>query len=495
MPRNYRLTIATTIGWAGYTLARDLDKSKYQVVVVSPRSYFVFTPLLASTSVGTLEFRCALEPVRSRRTNVEFFQGWADQVDFANKTLTVEEAVENPQQGLALTDEGRSKNVGEEAKEKQVEKQKGKMFDMKWDKLVIAVGCYSQTFNTPGVKEHAYFLKDVGDARKIRKRLLSCFETAALPTTSEATKKHLLNFAVVGGGPTGIEWSAELHDIIREDMSKLYPDLMKYYQITVYDVAPQVLNMFDDKLAKYAMNTFSREGIKIKTSHHVEELRRGVPKQSLENGDVKDDMSCYTLKLKEEGEVGVGMVVWSTGLMMNPFISDALKRLFQVPAQHVNVTGKSLSEDGWIVERNPKSGAIITDDRLRLKLNPKHKDDSVDKANLKDVFALGDCAQIDGNMLPATAQVANQKAKWLAKHINKQDLDAQGFTYKDLGVMAYIGNWNAIMQSSGGDVSGRFAWLIWRGAYLAKSVSWRNRILIPIYWLVLPYQICEQARE
>lgn len=59
------------------------------------------------------------------------------------------------------------------------------------------------------------------------------------------------------------------------------------------------------------------------------------------------------------------------------------------------------------------------------------------------------------------------------------------YRYKDLGVMAYVGNWNAIMQSSGQDISGRVAWLIWRGAYLAKSVSWRNRILIPIYWSVL----------
>lgn len=64
-------------------------------------------------------------------------------------------------------------------------------------------------------------------------------------------KKQLLNFAVVGGGPTGIEFSAELHDLISEDMAKLYPDLMQYYKITVYDVAEKVLSMFDDKLAKY----------------------------------------------------------------------------------------------------------------------------------------------------------------------------------------------------------------------------------------------------
>lgn len=91
---------------------------------------------------------------------------------------------------------------------KQAEAQKGELFDLKYDKLAIAVGCYAQTFNTKGVKENAYFLKDVGDARKIRNRVLSCFEAAAFPTTSEEMRNQLLNFAVVGGGPTGIEFSA-----------------------------------------------------------------------------------------------------------------------------------------------------------------------------------------------------------------------------------------------------------------------------------------------
>lgn len=154
------------LGWAGYTLARRLDRKKYQIIVVSPRSYFVFTPLLASTSVGTLEFRTALEPIRSGRTRRYFVQGWADQVNFGRKSITIEEAVDDPRQGLAPTVD----NVGDGA----AKVEKGRLFELSYDKLAIAVGCYSQTFNIPGVREHACFLKDVGDARKIRNRLLSC---------------------------------------------------------------------------------------------------------------------------------------------------------------------------------------------------------------------------------------------------------------------------------------------------------------------------------
>jgi NADH dehydrogenase len=318
-------------GWAGYTLARQLNPKKYQAVVVSPRSYFAFTPLLASTSVGTLEFRTALEPVRSRRSNVNYFQGWADTVDFKNKTVTIEESEEDPFHALSRSG-SRHGSMSEAQKyhEKIDQGQKGKVFDLAWDKLVITVGCYNQTFGTPGVKEHALFLKDVGDARRIRNRILACFETAALPTTTDEVRKNLLNFAVVGGGPTGIEFSAELHDIIREDLARIYPELMKFYKITVYDVADKVLPMFDENLAKYAMKTFSREGIEIKTSHHVESLRKGAPGDKNGTEDVQDEYPVWTLRVKEEGDIGVGMVVWSK--LSPPLLPHRSYHRVQAPA-------------------------------------------------------------------------------------------------------------------------------------------------------------------
>jgi NADH dehydrogenase FAD-containing subunit len=497
-------------GWSGFTVARTLDPSKYQAVVVSPRSYFAFTPLLASTAVGTLEFRTALEPVRSRRTKVDFFQGWADDVDFKNKTITIEEAVDDPTQGMALTTDrhaGESKEQREAEKKKDVEK--GRMFDLTYDKLVVTVGCYSQTFGTPGVKEHAYFLKDVGDARKIRNRLLACFEGAALPTTSDEMRRQLLNFAVVGGGPTGIEFSAELHDLINEDLAKIYPELIPYHKITVYDVAEKVLPMFDEKLAAYAMQKFKREGIDIKTSHHVEELKAGAPAERSASEDM-NDYHLYTLKIKEEGEIGVGMCVWSklsnlppssklpnhntnnhtgTGLMQNPFVAHALDHVREAPSNLRlldSTTPPSTPTTKWKVKKDAKSGSIITDDRLRVKLIPQSSDsDSTSEAIHPDVFALGDCGIIETTTYPATAQVASQKAVWLAKRLNKGDMEAGGFTYKNLGTLAYIGNWNALFQGGGGGrLQGYLAWIIWRGAYITRTVSWRNKILVPIYWVV-----------
>jgi NADH dehydrogenase len=134
----------------------------------------------------------------------DYFQGWADSVDFFEKTITVEEAVDDPQLGLSRTGSLTAENSITESNKAK----KGKLFNLPYDKLVIAVGCYSQTFDIPGVKEHAMFLKDVGDAQKIRQRILACFEIASLPITSEQMRKYLLNFAIVGGGPTGVEFAS-----------------------------------------------------------------------------------------------------------------------------------------------------------------------------------------------------------------------------------------------------------------------------------------------
>ncbi|KAK4695367.1 NADH:quinone reductase (non-electrogenic), partial [Lecanoromycetidae sp. Uapishka_2] len=364
---------------SSYVLSQQLS-AKYQVLVISPRSYFVFTPLLNSTAVGTLEFRTALEPVRSRRKpHVEFLQGWADDVDFKSKTLTVEESVVDPEQGHALTgDRYDEETTGQVKSEKTARGKEGKRFSVTYDKLVVTVGCYSQTFGTPGVKENAFFMKDIGDARRIRKRVLECFEIASLPTTSDKLREQLLRFSIIGGGPTGMEFAAELSDLVREDMTKIYPALAPRVKIVVRDVAPTVLSMFDDKLSQYAMKTFRREGVEIQTESHIEELRTGLPFTDIEGNtmeEVADPHGCYTIKTKEEGEIGIGMCVWSTGNMMNPFVQKALSKTYGFPTNSAQITAgkqpEELQTTEWMIEKHPKTGAIIVDDRLRVQFHSK----------------------------------------------------------------------------------------------------------------------------
>lgn len=106
-----------------------------------------------------------------------------------------------------------------------------------------------------------------------------------------------------------MEFSAELFDLCNDDLQRLYPSLIDYVRISIYDIAPTILSMFDKNLSDYAMRHFKRDGIAIKTSHHILELRKGLPGIP---EDARDPVG-FTLKTKEDGERGVGMCVWSTG--------------------------------------------------------------------------------------------------------------------------------------------------------------------------------------
>jgi len=422
-------------GWGGFGVARSLDTKHYQPILVTPRTYFVFTPLLAGTAVGTLEFRTAMESSHSIK-GVEVIRGWADAVDIAEKSVHVE-------------------SVGDEAVK----------FDLGYDKLIIAVGSYAQTFGIPGVKEHAFFLKDVGDARKIRSRVLERFEQASLPTISKQRRKELLNFAIVGGGPTGVEFAAELHDLLKDDLVYVYPGLVEAAKITVYDVAPSILGTFDKKLQAYAGNVFRRQHIDVRTSHHVLEVQADA------------------IVTKEDGRVPVGAVVWSTGLATSPFVAGQLGKPFLLHRDYTNQPTEMK------IVKAPRGGQIQVDSHLRVLAAPT---EGGAPTPLDDIFALGDCAAVTDEHLPATAQVANQQANWLGKSLNKAArrkehgladvAEEKEFRFRSLAVMAYLGGWKAITQTDGADVKGRMAWLLWRTAYMTKSVSWRNRVLIPTYW-------------
>ncbi|TFK51238.1 NDE1, mitochondrial external NADH dehydrogenase [Heliocybe sulcata] len=436
-------------GWGGYEVLRGIDKSRYDVTIISPNTYFNFTPLLASCAVGSLEYRCALEPVRRYTPQVKSYQAWCDAIDFKSKTLTCMPATPPlpfEKKPATLADVTTTAYPGT-----------GTPFQLPYDKLIISVGAYAQTFGVPGVKEHGYFLKDVKDARSIRTRILECFEQAAEPLLTDDQRRNILHFCIVGGGPTGVEFGAELHDFLQSDIRKHYPHLATLAKISLYDVAPTILSMFDQGLMQYAEKTFKREGIDIFTSHHVEKIEAGK------------------MHVKEQGEVPFGLLVWSTGLAPNPLI-------------------ECLTE----VEKHPKTGSVITDGHCQLLMKGSTEksaasDEKPDPVPNPDVWAIGDAAMIQGVMLPATAQVANQKGKYLVKKLNRmlegQDTSAP-FKWRNLGTLAYVGENQALYdrsKSAGGPKpkgAGRMAWLLWRSAYASMALSMRNKILVPTFWLV-----------
>jgi NADH dehydrogenase len=147
--------------------------------------------------------------------------------------------------------------------------------------------------------------------------------------------------------------------------------------------------------------------------------------------------------------------------MMNPFVQKALAEVRTYPksSDQLNPPATDPSGPRWILKRHHKTGGLMVDDRFRVKIIPEKSPNpgsnshprggSPPEAVINDVFAVGDVAVMEKGQLPATAQVANQEAKWLAKRLNKGDLETEAFTFRNLGVMTYIGNMRAIMQTGG----------------------------------------------
>ena len=113
------------------------------------------------------------------------------------------------------------------------------------------------------------FLKEIDDARDVRRKLADLFETASLPGVSEEEQRRMLSVVVVGGGPTGVEFAAELHDFLRDDVPKLYPGLAEKARITVVQSADHILNTYDARISEYAESKFARDGIELVTNARV----------------------------------------------------------------------------------------------------------------------------------------------------------------------------------------------------------------------------------
>ncbi|KAK6141122.1 hypothetical protein DH2020_025129 [Rehmannia glutinosa] len=246
-------------GWAGTSFLKDLDISNYDVQVVSPRNYFAFTPLLPSVTCGTVEARSIVEP---RNGEIKFWEAECLKVDPTNKKVFCRSNID---ENLAGNNE----------------------FSLEYDYLIIAIGAQVNTFNTPGVMEHCHFLKEVEDAQRIRRTVIDCFEKAVLPGLTEEERRTNLHFVIVGGGPTGVEFAAELHDFVHEDLVKIYPSVKDLVSITVIQSGHRVMSVSDRMI------------------------------------------NMRTKSTGEDISIPHGMVVWSTGVGTRPVVKDFMEQIGQ----------------------------------------------------------------------------------------------------------------------------------------------------------------------
>jgi len=471
MKKKPRVVILGT-GWGGHTLARRLDKQKFDVRIISPANHFLFTPLLPSTAVGTLEFRAIQEPVRTIDGLGEYYQAKARGLDTERKVVKCEDIFRKHK------------------------------FEVQYDYLMVAAGNKTHTFDIPGVDEQegeaVLFLKHLYHARLIRNRILECFERASSNNVTQEERSRLLSFVAVGGGATSCEFTTELYDFIHDDVAKWYPDLKDDISLTLLEAGPGLLGSFDQSLADYYLKGLRKRGVDVRLNRAVTgvEVKHFPPSPNADGAEAKEGRA-YTVATFEDGsELPFGMMVWSAGLAPVKFVEDS---------------GLPIAK-----------GRITVDDYLRV---PDQKG---------RIFAFGDCSIIGGhegrNGLPPTASVAEQQAYYLSDVFNeyyykfdpcheKNDdvtpplpgpvvpalLPIGGFPFEQIngyltspspkfkymnrGAMASMGLGGGVADLTSSDMpvpkvamSGIAAFLSWRSAYLTKQLSYTNMILIPMYW-------------
>ena len=141
----------------------------------------------------------------------------------------------------------------------------------------------SRTFGTPGLSEknYVYFLKNLWDSRKIRARMIECFERASNPELPADDRRRLLNFIVVGGGPTSIEFAGELNQFIKEDVKRWYPELYLEARVKIIEVGKSLMSTYALDIQDYVREKFLKDNIEIITELSVKDIRRNEKNQTL----------------------------------------------------------------------------------------------------------------------------------------------------------------------------------------------------------------------
>ncbi|CAL9737421.1 rotenone-insensitive NADH-ubiquinone oxidoreductase, mitochondrial [Monosporozyma servazzii] len=448
-------------GWGAISFLKSIDTMKYNVSLISPRNYFLFTPLLPSTPVGTVDEKSIIESVVNfalkKKGNVTYYQAEATSINPDRNTVSIDSVASMIQPNLKHS--GPQKTVGIK---------KDDPVEIKYDYLVSAVGAEPNTFGIPGVEKYGHFLKEIPDSIAIRNAISCNFERANFLPEGDPERKRLLTIVVVGGGPTGVETAGELQDYVTQELKKYLPSLAKEVNIHLVEALPIVLNMFEKKLSSYAQDVLKDTSIQL-------HLNTAVAK-------VEADHLVAKTKNPSDGSVTettlpYGTLIWATGNKIRPIIK--------------NLTTK-------IPEQANSTRAITVNPFLTVK-------------GSSNIFAIGDNAFIG---LPPTAQVAHQQADYLSKTFDKmsriegfhellakrkdkvdllfEEQKIKPFKYTHLGALAYLGHERAIANITYGKRSlytggGFFTFYIWRVVYLSMLLSARTRFKVIIDWMKLSF--------
>ena len=314
-----------------------------------------------------------------------------------------------------------------------------------YDFLVVALGSETNFFGMADVEKNAYTMKTLNDAVVLRNRIIDMLEQAE-NETNPILRKSFLNFVVAGGGFAGIETAGELMDLIL-DARKHYPTIHKDdLKVVVIEALPMILPGFNEKLAEFAKQKLIERGIDIKLQTAITSFDGNeVTTKSIDQNpkDPVDESEIDSIRTKT--------LIWTAGVTP------------------VNTIKRSMLKTD--------RGKVIVNDYLEVEGFP-------------GVFAIGDCALFlnpkTKRPFPPTAQIAEAQAKTAAKNLTAliKNSEQEKFEYHSKGQMAIIGKRSGIATFLGMNISGFWAWLIWRNIYLSKIPTLDKQIRVFLDWTI-----------
>ena len=396
-------------GFAGVHCAQALAKalgrdSERRVALISETNYMLFQPMLAEVAGSALSPRHIVNPIRALCRGVTVFRGSIEAIDLTARQLELSAGDFTP--NVRIT----------------------------FEHLALALGGVVDLSRVPGMPEHAFLMKNVGDAMKLRAALLDRFEEANL-IADKNTLARLLTFVVVGGGYSGVETAGQLLDLA-DDARDLYPRIAREnLRVVLIHSGTHLLPEISEQLGRYCEEKMRGRGVEIVLGARVTSMT--ASKVTLGDGRI---IESHT-------------VVSTVGNAPHPLIVK-------------------LSADAGLAN---EKGRLVTEPTLRL---PGHTQS----------WAAGDCAavpQAGGGTCPPTGQFAMRQGTLLGRNLAKALAgreDFEPFTFKGLGSLAAIGHRTAVAEIMGVKFSGFFAWWMWRSIYLSKLPGFDRKLRVVIDW-------------
>jgi len=385
-------------GFGGLWTARALSGGPADVVLVDRNNYHTFFPLLYQVAAAELVPTDIAYPVRSifrRAPNVSVRMADVVGVDPAARRV---DTTEGP---------------------------------LDYDHLVLAMGSVPHYLGVEGAAEHAFPLRWMDDAIPLRHHILTRFEKASV-CPDPYQRRRLLTVVVVGGGPTGVEFSGALAELLYGPLLRDYPHLdPDEIQVVLLEATTRLLAGMPESLGTYAADRLRRQHVKVRLGVKVARVAAGAV--HLDGGE----------------SVSTETVVWTAGVRGDPAV------------------------EAWGLPIG-RGGRVRVDDHLRVQGHP-------------EIRVVGDLAyreDAQGRPLPQVAQVAIQQGRWVGRALIReiQGRDVRPFRYVDPGMLAVIGRSAAVAHVFGFAFKGIQAWLLWLGLHIAWLIGFRNRALVLVNW-------------